>query len=85
MSKPDIEQARADRDLYSRAMIRNVTHICTQIEQRYGLYGYPPELVSVGLNAACEGKDVDQAVADYIDSRDQDSDQMPADDWGSES
>ena len=85
MSKPDIERARADRDLYSRAMIRNVTHICTQIEQRYGLYCYPPELVSVGLNAACKGEDPERAVAEYIDSRDPNSDQMPVDDWSSES
>jgi hypothetical protein len=78
-------EAIADRDAYSKAMIRNDLNTCVDIEQRYGLYGYPPELVSVGLNAACEGKDSDQAIADYIDSSDRNTDQMPADDWSDES
>jgi len=84
MSNPQNDEAVADREAYSKAMIRNDLNTCVAIEQRYGLYGYPPELVSVGLNAACEGKDPERAVADYIDSRNPDSDQMPVDEWDSE-
>lgn len=86
MSTPAIQSALADREAYSKAMIRNDLHTCVEIEQRYGLYGYPPELVSVGLNAACEGKDPQQAVDDYIEARcEEDGDYSHADEWDSES
>lgn len=58
--------AIADRAAYAQAMRRNDLHACTQIEQRYGLFGYPPEIVSVGLSAAAAGQDVDVAVTAYL-------------------
>lgn len=69
MSSPDIRQAIDDRDRYFIAMLRNQTHVCTQIEQCYGLYGYPPEIVSIGLNAACAGKDPEQAADNYVNRK----------------
>ena len=86
MSKKHNHEAVVDRDAYSKAMIRNDLNTCVAIEQRYGLYGYPLELVSVGLNAACEGKDPQQAVDDYIEARcEEDGDYSHADEWDSES
>ena len=85
MSKPNAAQARIDREAYVKAMISGMPGVCYQIEQKYALDGYPPELVCIGLSAASEGKDPEQAVADYIDNRDQDTDQMPADEWSDES
>lgn len=85
MSNPQNHEAVADREAYSKAMIRNDLNTCVVIEQRYGLYGYPPELVSVGLNAACEGKDPQQAVDDYIEARAEDGDYSQVDEWDSES
>ncbi len=38
---------------------------CIRIEQDTGLFGYPPELVSVGLKAIDEGRDAHQAIHDY--------------------
>lgn len=86
MSTQHNHEAIADRDAYSKALIRNDLHTCVDIEQRYGLYGYSPELVSVGLNAACEGKDPQQAADDYIEARvEEDGDYSQADEWDSES
>lgn len=63
----DIEQAKTDRAAYARHMLAGNTDAACEIEQRYSLYGYTPELVSIGLSAAAEGRDVDEAIEDYID------------------
>jgi hypothetical protein len=47
---------------YLNAMLNNRDHICADIESHFGLYGYPPEVVSVALRAADDGEDVDAAV-----------------------
>ena len=61
-------QAVQDLALYGRAMTRLDGHeTCYRIEQKYGLDGYPPELVSVGLRAAAEGRDPHEAVEAYIE------------------
>jgi len=39
---------------------------CARIEQDFDLYGYPPEIVCVGLKAFDEGKSVQDAVAEYL-------------------
>ena len=39
---------------------------CIRIEQDAGLFGYPPEIVVVGLEAMDEGKDAHEAIAAYI-------------------
>ena len=65
--KYDIEQAVADVATYHRALLAGADGACLRIEEKYGLFGYPPEIVSVGLKAAAEGMDVDEAVADYLE------------------
>lgn len=51
---------------YSAAMVAGQDHVCIAIEQEHGLFGYPPELVSVGLRAVDEGKDADEAIDAYV-------------------
>lgn len=41
-----------------------------RIEDKHGLMGYPPELVTVGLQAAEKGLNALEAVADYIREND---------------
>ena len=56
----------SDLDRYTRAMCAGQLSTCCAIEKKYGLYGYPPQIVSVGLRAADEGRSVDDAVDAYI-------------------
>jgi hypothetical protein len=66
----DIAQAKLDRQIYNTALLYGDNlRLTTDIEGEYGLLGYPPELVSVGLNATCEGKDPEKAVETYIVER----------------
>lgn len=51
---------------YVKAMISNHTTICIRIEQEHDLFGYPPEIVSVGLKAVDEGLDPHEAIAAYM-------------------
>lgn len=51
---------------YHDAMIAGNTDACIRIEQEFGLFGYPPEMVSAGLKAADKGQDVDAAIESYI-------------------
>lgn len=53
-------------DRYTRAMVAGQLEVCVAIEQKHGLYGYPPDIVCVGLRAADEGRSVDDAVDAYI-------------------
>jgi hypothetical protein len=55
---------------YFEAMRKGQERVCARIEQDAGLWGYPPELVSVGLYAIDEGRDGPLAVLDYINSKD---------------
>jgi hypothetical protein len=65
----DIVQARRDRDDYYLAIISGNDHKCYAIEDSYSLLGYPPELVSVGLNAAAVGEDPEKAIESFIVGR----------------
>ena len=51
---------------YTKAMIAGNDVACLSIEREYGLDGYPPELVSVGLNAIDQGLDALTAIEDYM-------------------
>lgn len=62
-----IDEARADTVRYMKALIANRTNEALQIERKYGLAGYPPEVVSVGLQAATEGRDHLAAVDEYLE------------------
>lgn len=55
-----------DLELYSKAMISGNLHACIAIEQRHNLYGYPPDVVSVGLKAIADGQDMDLAITNYL-------------------
>ncbi len=54
---------------YTRAMAAGHLDTCIAIERAHDLYGYPPQLVSVGLKAADEGKDPVEAVEVYIEEQ----------------
>lgn len=55
-----------DLQRYAEAMRNDLSATCMAIEQKYDLYGYSPEVVTVGLRAAVEGKDVQYAVQNYL-------------------
>jgi len=55
-----------DSEIYFKAMLTGSHETCSRIEQKHDLYGYPPELVSVGLNAVAEGKDAHEAIDAYM-------------------
>jgi hypothetical protein len=70
LDEQDIARAKLDRQLYNTALLYGDNlRLATDIEEEYGLVGYPPELASVGLNAACEGEDPEKAVETYIVER----------------
>lgn len=60
-------QARADFHNYGRYLATNNLHGCVSIERRHGMFGYPPELVSVGLSALAEGRDADEAIHEHLE------------------
>lgn len=51
---------------YHDAMVRGDTDTCIRIEQKHGLFGYPPEIVSVALNALDNNQDPNKAIEEYI-------------------
>lgn len=55
---------------YTNAMTRSDIECCIRIEKEFGLFGYPPELVHVALEAIDSGEDPESAISDYIDSPD---------------
>ncbi|OZI23719.1 hypothetical protein CAL26_09820 [Bordetella genomosp. 9] len=54
-----------DLNRYTRAMIAGHIDTCAEIEKRHDLYGYPPELVTVGLEAIAKGKEPHEAINQY--------------------
>lgn len=65
-ARPTPEQAKKDYAAYVRHMIQGNDDACLHIERQYGLDGYPPQVVSVGLDAAINGKDVDAAIDQFF-------------------
>ena len=55
-----------DAQAYAAAMLRGDCDACSRIEQRHDMYGYPPEIVSLGLNAIAEGKDGHAAIEAHL-------------------
>lgn len=55
-----------DLEDYAKAMVRGDHAKCVQIEEKHDLFGYSPELVSVGLRAIAEGKDAHAAIERHI-------------------
>lgn len=58
--------AADDKSAYFKAMIAGNCDACLRIERKYGLEGYSPEVVSVGLDAAVRGKDPEEAIDAYL-------------------
>jgi hypothetical protein len=54
-------------ETYTRAMVAGRTGECIQIEQQHGLFGYSPELVSIGLAAADRGESATDAIDTHIE------------------
>jgi hypothetical protein len=67
----DLSEVKCDRDGYYLAMMVGNYATCTRIEQKYDLYGYPPQAVSVALNALAQGMDADVAINEYIEGKDE--------------
>jgi len=51
---------------YNAAMMAGNCELALRIEERCGLAGYPPEIVSVGLRAMDKGEDAGAAIDAYI-------------------
>lgn len=66
LAKVPTQLAIHDRTAYAQAMRRNDLHACIAIEKRYDLFGWSPEVVSIGLTAAAEGKDVNAEVEAFL-------------------
>lgn len=61
------EQARmAESDLtkYARALRTGGAVTAVEIEERWGLYGYPPEIVSDVLSCVATGLPLDAAISE---------------------
>lgn len=61
------DEARFDMVTYHKALIANRVEVAIGIEKKYGLFGHTPQVVSVGLQAASEGRDVADAIEDHLD------------------
>lgn len=55
-------QAESDRKLYARSMIRGDVSSSIEIEKRWGLFGYTPEIVSTVLACVATGLPLDAAI-----------------------
>lgn len=58
---------KTDAGRYAAAMISGHIDTCITIEKRNDLYGYPPQLVSIGLRAIEEGSDPLEAIDAFIE------------------
>jgi len=58
---------KTDAQRYAAAMISGDPDTCIAIEKRNDLYGYPPQLVSIGLYAIEEGRDPHEAIDAFIE------------------
>lgn len=61
-----MNDAKQDYADYAKAIRQGNFDACVAIEQRHGLYGYPPDLVSIGLSAIANGKDAHEAIEQHI-------------------
>ena len=60
-----------DATRYVRAMIDSDLETLIRIEKKHGLFGYSPEIVTVGLKAIADGKDADEAIDAYLAGEEQ--------------
>lgn len=65
------EQIKTDLDRYMQGMMMSGGHsLCLAIERRYGLDGYPPQIVTAALVAGADGKDMHDAVDRLLSGED---------------
>ncbi|MYZ41390.1 hypothetical protein [Schauerella aestuarii] len=57
---------QSDLERYGAAMLTGNVDACARIEQKHDLYGYPPEIVCIGLRAVADGQDMNAAIDDYV-------------------
>lgn len=50
---------------YNAALIKCDVNKCIEIEENNGLFGYPPEIVSIGLQAIDKGFDAQDAINEF--------------------
>lgn len=67
MTAPTRDEAREDAAAYAKALIANRTAQAIAIEQKYDVFGYPPQIVSIALQAASEGRDHLAAIDEYLE------------------
>jgi len=61
----DAGEAKKDLDRYNKLMMESDgLNTLLDIERKYGLEGYPPNIVCIGLYAAANGNSVNDAIAD---------------------
>lgn len=60
-----------DAQRYVRAMIDGDLTTLVLIERKHDLFGYPPEIVTIGLRAIADGKDAHEVIDAYIDGAQQ--------------
>lgn len=66
LRKVPAQLAIADVGAYAQALRRDDLNACTAIEKRYDLFGWPPAVVSVGLHAAAQGRDINAAIEAHL-------------------
>lgn len=62
-SKPE---QPTDAERYTRAMIDGNLTALVLIERKHDLFGYPPEIVSIGLHAVAKGQDAHEAIDRHL-------------------
>jgi hypothetical protein len=61
-----MDEAAEDLDLYCKLLAANNVHACLQIEKRWGLDGFPPNVVSSVLSRVADGDSLDEAIDDVL-------------------
>jgi hypothetical protein len=61
MARKNLE-AQEDLEDYLKALTENNIDEALYIERKYGLDGYPPNIVTVGLSAKANGKNMYKAL-----------------------
>lgn len=56
------QRAQNDLSRYGRAMRTSGYQVAVEIEKFWGLYGYPPEIVSTVLSCVATGLPLDAAI-----------------------
>ncbi len=57
---------KKDLDRYWDGMKSGDWETCLNIERKYGLDGYPPDVVTTALQAKADGKDMEKAIDEML-------------------